>query len=55
MVGLEDPFNKIPMNYYPVTSYKSIVAISYIFVAIIAINLLFFFVTIFIKRAVVAV
>lgn len=54
-IVLQDPYNKIPMNFYPTTSYQATLALSYVFLALIALNFLFFLVLVFLRKSVVPV
>lgn len=52
---LEDPHNKIPMVFYKPESYQAAIGLSYVFLALIVFNFLFFIVMVFLRKSVVPV
>lgn len=54
-IQLEDPHNKVPMFFFPAESYSSISYLSYVYLAILALDLLFLIVAIVFRKSAIAV
>lgn len=52
---LQDPHNKVPIIFFKPETYQAVIVLSYLFLTLIVLNLLFFVVMVFLRKSVIAV